>query len=69
MVVVSVHVVVKEVIPSVAPDALQAAVCDEQLEGFGGEIALSENKKRKGTTTPKNNKNKIKMEKKSNNEK
>ena len=30
-----------EAIPSVAPDALQAPVCDEQLVGIGGEIALS----------------------------
>ena len=28
-----------EVIPSVAPSALQASVCDEQLVGIGGEIA------------------------------
>ena len=30
-------------IPSVAPDASQASVCDEQLVGIGGEIALSGN--------------------------
>ena len=43
VVVVSVHVVVSEVIPSVALNALQAAVCDEQLVSIGGEIALSRN--------------------------
>ena len=43
VVVVSVHAVVSEVIPSVAPNALQAAVCDEQLVSVGGEIALSGN--------------------------
>ena len=30
-------------IPSVAPNALHASVCDEQLLGYGGEIALSGN--------------------------
>ena len=40
----SVHVVViNVVIPSVAPNALQASVCDEQLVSIGGEIVLSGN--------------------------
>ena len=40
----SVHVVVVSVvIPSVAPNALQASVCDEQLVSIGGEMALSGN--------------------------
>ena len=43
VVVVSVHAVVSEVIPSVAPNALQSTVCDEQLLSTGGEIALSGN--------------------------
>ena len=30
-------------ISSVAPNALHASVCDEQLLGIGGEIALSRN--------------------------
>ena len=30
-------------IPSVAPNALQASVCDEQLRTISGEIALSGN--------------------------
>ena len=30
-----------KVIPSVAPNALQASSCDEQLVGIGGEIAVS----------------------------
>ena len=33
------------VTPSVAPNALQASVCDEQIESIGGEIALTGNKK------------------------
>ena len=32
-------IVVSEVIPPVAPNALQASVCDEQLVSIGGEIA------------------------------
>ena len=43
VVIVSVYVVVREVTPSVAPNALQASVCDEQLMSIGGEIALSGN--------------------------
>ena len=43
VVTVSVHVVVNEVIPSVALNALQASVRDEQLVGTGGVIALSGN--------------------------
>ena len=40
----SVHgVVVSEVIPSVAPNALQTSARDEQLVSIGGEIALSRN--------------------------
>ena len=39
-------IVVSEVIPSVAPNALQASVCDEQLVTVGGEIALSRKKTR-----------------------
>ena len=31
--------------PSVAPNALQASVCDEQLRSIGGEIALSETRR------------------------
>ena len=40
VVIVSVNVVVNDVSPSVAPNALQASMCDEQLVGIGGEIAL-----------------------------
>ena len=40
-------------IPSVAPHALQASVCDEQPLSIGGEIALSGNKKpHERPTTP-----------------
>ena len=43
VVIVSVHVVVNEVIPSVATIAKQDSVRDEQLVGIGGEIVLSRN--------------------------
>ena len=41
VVIVSVHLVVNEVIPSVAPNAKQDSVRDEQLVGFGGDSSLA----------------------------
>ena len=47
-------------IPSVAPNALQASLCDEQLVGIGGEIALSGNRERQRKKKRKNQRKKKK---------
>ena len=51
-------------IPSVAPNALQASVCDEQLVSIDGEIALSGKKKKRKRKKKKKTKKRDKTEKK-----